>query len=226
MRTTTTGALALAGFALAACGGAGGGGGDGEDFVLPPEYQPFLTEDQIAARLDERSDLVNLEETPNLAVLPTGTADYSGTAVFNLDVDDDGTTDHRLVGDISLRAELLFAGDDITGSIGNFHSRDGFVPTENLEGGLTVTGELDDGNKEITGTIDGELDGYLGGDRLQVFTMAGTFDGVVRQRPNVRTNPIIPPGTDRAAALTADMDGQLGGDLSGGTFNGGFAVDR
>ena len=226
MRTTRNGALALAGFALAACGGAGGGGGGGEDFVLPPEYEPFLTEDQIRARLDDRSELLSLEETPSFSILPTGTADYSGTAVFNLDVDADGTTDHRLVGDISLRAELLLAGDDITGSVGNIHARDDFVPTENLEGGLTVTGELDDGSKEISGTISGLLDGYLGGDTLQVFSMDGSFDGVVRQRPNIQTNPFLPAGTDRAAALTASASGALGGTLSGGTFNGGFAVDR
>ena len=194
--------------------------------MLPPEYEPFLTEDQIVSRLEDRSTLLDLAETPTTAILPTGTADYRGTAVFDLDVDDDSTTDHKLVGDISLRAELLFAGDDITGTIGNFHARDGFVPTENLEGVLTVTGELDDGTKDMTGVISGTLDGYLGGEVLQVFTMAGTFNGVVRQRPNPRTNPILPPGTDRAAALTADMTGQLGGDLSGGRFSGGFAADR
>lgn len=149
----------LAFVALAACGG--GSSTSGEDPELS-EIEILRNEaSRLAAAVDAR-DLTDPGYTP-----PGGSIDYAGIATFGFlteSINGDGVG-----GDMTLSVD--FAGNDVTGEIDNFVSRDGDAregsmiltngqvvrTTEGILIGADVSGTLDivGGVKELNGALAG-----------------------------------------------------------------------
>lgn len=217
--------------ALAACGGGGDGGG--EPPVVDTPTPPNIDAGDVSSARSFISGVNNRRDTPALSILPTGTATYSGEMVTGLTINGEDSVD-GLIGDVSLTAELFGAGDDVTGTITNLHTLDGNTPVERLSGQLTISGELDDGTKQMTSTINGQLNGVVGDGERGDLNVAGSMNGRTQDTARVITipNPIpggspIPITTvyDEATGIYGSANGSITGSESG-SFSGTWAVSE
>lgn len=216
---------------LAACGGGGGDGG-GQPPVVDTPTTPSITSGNVASARSFITSVSARRDTPNLSILPGGTATYTGEMVTGLTINGEDSVD-GLIGDVRLTAELFAAGDDVNGTITNLHTLDGNTPIEQLSGQLTITGELDDGTKQMTSTISGQLNGVVGDGVRGDMTIAGTMNGrtqdtkIVTSVPN--PIPILPPITvttyDEATGIYGNASGSITGSESG-SFSGTWAVSE
>jgi hypothetical protein len=211
---------------LGACGGTTIG-----DTDVDTEPDAFLDPVTKTSTVNAFSSSYNFysgrRATPDLAVLPIGTANYSGQFKTGLSVQGDNSV-NGLHGNMNIRAELLGAGDRVTGTLSNIHTLNGNTPVELLSGTLNLGGTLDDGTKSVRATISGNLTGHMGNDEeTGALNVLGRISGHTRDR-QTGTVPII--GTPIYSGGIADsITGSISGDVTGSeaaTFSGNFYVDR
>ncbi len=212
---------------LAACGGAG----TVEPGVDEPT-PPTITSSNVASARSFITGVNNRRDTPTTSILPGGTATYTGEMVTGLTINGEDSVD-GLIGDVSLTAQLFLAGDDVTGTITNLHTLDGNTPVERLSGQLTISGELDDGTKQMTSTISGQLNGVVGDGVRGDMNIAGTMNGrtqdteIVTSIPN--PIPFLPPISvttyDEATGIYGNASGSITGSETG-SFSGTWAVSE
>lgn len=214
---------------LAACGGAGGeDGGPVFDEPTPPS----ISTTTVANARSFISSVNARRDTPSLSILPSGTATYAGEAVTNLSVDGESSV-NGLIGDVQLSVQLLGAGDSVTGIISNLHTLNGDTPIERLSGQLNVSGTLDDGTKQMTSNVSGQLNGVLGDGERGDLNFSGSMNGrtqdtqIVTSIPNPL--PFLPPipitTYDEATGIAGAISGSFSGSESG-TFSGTWAVSE
>ncbi len=218
---------------LAACGGAGGDGG-GKPPVVDEPTAPSITSGNVTGARSFISGVSSRRDTPEGSFLPFfSTATYTGEMVTGLTINGEDSVD-GLIGDVSITAELLGAGDDVTGTITNLHTLDGNTPVERLTGQLAISGDLDDDTKLMTSTISGQLNGVVGDGVRGNMNIAGTMNGRTQDTRNDVTIPNpIPGGAPIVINTTYDVATGIYGNASGsitgsesGSFSGTWAVSE
>jgi len=217
---------------LMACGGAGTSSDkdvmddmDDMDVNLPLQ-SPTISSGTVAIADDLLDDIGGNDgwrETPTGQILPFGTATYSGYALSrDLNVSGNSSVD-GLYGRVDLRVELLGAGDDVSGTLSDVHTLSGSAPVESLTGELTFDGSADDGQKTMSGTLDGTLAGTFGTGELQEIEVDGTFAGHLA---DLETEGLFGIRTyDEAAGASGSISGLISGDLVG-DFSGEWAAEE
>lgn len=206
---------------VSACGGSGGGDTMIDDPVVGTS--PIISAADVRAASDLIDDIDGRRNTPTTSVLPTGTAKFTGQAVGGLEVFGYNGVD-GLIGDVELTADLLFAGDDVEGTISNIHTLNGETPVERLGGTLNISGDLDDGTKRMTATLSGDLDGVFGGDERGTVSLSNGNIGGRTQDTRTGSIPIIgTPIYDTATGIAGTFSGEFSGDAEG-EFSGDWAV--
>lgn len=223
--------------ALSACGGGGGGGEDGP--VLDEPTPPSIDSGDVLAAESFIAGVNSRRDTPTISFLPIGTATYTGEMVTGLNISGDDTVD-GLIGEVRLTAQLLGAGDSVTGTVSNVHTLDGNTPVELLGGQLTINGDLDDGTKRMTSTLSGQLSGVVGDGERGALNVSGTMNGRTQdtRRTTFIPNPgnVLPPPFpqlpdipivtyDEATGIAGSTSGSISGSESG-SFSGTWAVSE
>ncbi|MEL6639828.1 MAG: hypothetical protein AAFP98_00715 [Pseudomonadota bacterium] len=219
---------------LAACGGAGG---EVTDPPPPPgevdePIAPIISATTVGNARSFISGVNNRRDTPGISILPSGTATYNGEMLTNLSINGESSVD-GLIGDVRLTAQLFGAGDRVTGTVTNIHTLDGNNPVERLSGQLAIEGTLEDGSKEMTSSLTGQLTGVVGDGEAGALDITGVMNGhtqdtaVVNSIPN--PIPLLPPISvttyDEATGIFGSTSGNINGSETG-TFSGTWAVSE
>lgn len=238
-RLTKLCSMASIGSALTGCGGASTGEGpdlieppSDPPFVLPAAYQPVLESNNLTALINDIDFAMDAERTSRSEILPRGTARYAGGAAMTFDFNSPQAGNVGVVGEMTAFAELNFAGDDFRATIKNMHLFSGSVVQELIVGDLQLVGELDDGQKTVTGSLSGELSGYFATQGLIKVDVNGSFAGTTGDlfgitRPGPLGIGTTTPEYEAAVisgALTASTSVKIDRALSGGTVTGRFGV--
>jgi len=111
----------------------------------------------------------------------------------------------------------------VTGTVTNIHTLRGDTPVERLTGILTVTADLDDGNKSVVGGMTGELTGVFGDERSGPITVETTLTGHTH---DTYTGKVLGIKTyDIATAMAGGVDGTFTGSESGEISGGWFVAE-